>query len=220
MTTPEHQIKQGASGAVIEDTFSIDPAQNIVGASAQFVFRSPEGESNTVRSASFETEGAAATSITFSRVMGADANNDAGVYIYEWKLTLSSGDTLIFPESGATDDFPERKTYTFEILEALSPADEPSDEPVPTRLMEWAMGEDYTLSNIEYSSGGAIETADVLWPDGSAGVFTTTDTDDNDPSLIDAYTITHTDSGKTVTQAAVTRDDEGRVVTQPALTIA
>ena len=36
---------------------------------------------------------------------------------------------------------------------------------------------------------------------------------------IDVHTVTHTDSGKTVTQSAVTRDSSGNVIAQPTLTI-
>lgn len=205
---------------MIEDTFPIDPAQNIVGASAQFVFRSPEGETNTVRSATFITESeddSAADEITFSRVIGADSA-DVGVYVYEWKLTLADGSVLMFPTTGATDDYPERKTYAFEILEALSPSDLDSEEPVPTRLMEWFMGEDYTFTAIEYDEDGVVETATVLWPDGSAGVYTTT-TKNSTFLTVDAYTMTHTDSGKTVTQSAFTRDSNGFVTVNPTPTI-
>lgn len=221
MTTAEHKFKQGSSGFVIKDEFSALEPFNIVGATAQFVFRTPEGETNTVRSASFTTDSTdetAAEQITFSRMVGADASLDVGVYIFEWKLTLADGSVLMFPVDGATDDYPERVTYSFEIVAALSAADEASEEPAPTRLLEWAMSEDYIFTSVTYDSDDVVTTAAVLWPDGSVGVFTTT-TKNSTFLTVDAYTITHTDSGKTVTQSAVTRNSDGFVTATPAPTI-
>lgn len=86
-------------------------------------------------------------------------------------------------------------------------------------LKEWVTGEDYELTSITYDANGVVTTATVKWPDGSAGTFTTTD--QNSTWLaVDAFTISHTASGKTVTQAAVTRDSNGLVTTKPALTVA
>jgi hypothetical protein len=58
----------------------------------------------------------------------------------------------------------------------------------------------------------------VTWPDGSGGTYTRT-AKNATWLTVDAYTITHTVSGKTVTQAAVTRDSSGFVTVTPALTI-
>lgn len=60
----------------------------------------------------------------------------------------------------------------------------------------------------------------VTWPDGSAGEFTVTDIDTT-WVVISGFTISHTDSGQTVTQTAITRDGTtGNVTTKPALTVA
>lgn len=59
----------------------------------------------------------------------------------------------------------------------------------------------------------------VQWPDGSAGTFTATSVNAT-WRLVDAFTVSHTDSGLTVTQAAVTRSADGQITTQPALTVA
>jgi hypothetical protein len=88
-----------------------------------------------------------------------------------------------------------------------------------TRLKAWASSQAYQSTAITYDSDGVVTTATVTWPDGSAGTFTTT-TKNTTFLAIDAFTITHTDSGKTVTQAAVTRDAQGAVTTKPALTVA
>lgn len=86
-------------------------------------------------------------------------------------------------------------------------------------LKEWVTGEDYEMTAITYDADGVVTTATVKWPDGSAGTFTTT-TKNSTWLAVDAITISHTASGKTVTQAAVTRDSNGLVTTKPALTVA
>jgi hypothetical protein len=87
-----------------------------------------------------------------------------------------------------------------------------------SRLLEWAMGEAYQLSNQVYDADGLLETATVRWPDNSSGVYTMTEK--NTTWLReDAYTITHASSSKTVTQPARTRDEFGRVVVEPNLTV-
>lgn len=85
-------------------------------------------------------------------------------------------------------------------------------------LKEWTAGEDYEATAVTYDADGVVTTATVKWPDTSVGVFTTTSK--NTTWLgIDAFTITHITSGKTVTQAAVTRDANGSITAKPALTI-
>jgi hypothetical protein len=89
-----------------------------------------------------------------------------------------------------------------------------------TQLIEWTAGEDFELTAVTYDGTytSVISTATVKWPDGSAGTFTTT-TINTTWEAIDAFTITHTDSGKTVTQSAVTRNADGHITTKPALTV-
>lgn len=86
-------------------------------------------------------------------------------------------------------------------------------------LKEWVQGDDYELTAVTYDSDGVPTTATVKWPDGSAGTFTVT-TKNSTWLAVDAYTISHTASGKTVTQAAATRDGNGQVTVKPALTVA
>lgn len=86
-------------------------------------------------------------------------------------------------------------------------------------LKAWAEGEAYELTAINYDGDGVVTTATAKWADGSAGTFTTT-TKNSTWLAVDAYTITHSVSGKTVTQAAVTRDSNGNVTVKPALTVA
>jgi len=91
--------------------------------------------------------------------------------------------------------------------------------PSASDLLAWALAESYSVTSATRDSDGVITTATVSWPDGSAGTFTRT-TKNTTFLTIDAYTMTHILSGKTITQPAVTRDSNGNVTTQPALTIA
>jgi hypothetical protein len=85
-------------------------------------------------------------------------------------------------------------------------------------IRAWAASESYTVTSATRDSDGVITTATVSWPDGSAGTFTRT-TKNATFLTVDAYTVTHTNSGKIATQAAVTRDSSGNVTAQPAITI-
>ena len=89
------------------------------------------------------------------------------------------------------------------------------------RLKEWAESGAYEATAISFDADGVVTTATVKWPDGSAGVFTATATDAT-WLAVNSYTISHTDSGKTVTQSAVTTRDAttGDVTAKPALTVA
>lgn len=85
-------------------------------------------------------------------------------------------------------------------------------------LKAWAEGECYELTAATLDSDDVISSGTVKWPDGSAGVFTRT-TKNTTWLAVDAYTITHTASSQTVTQAAVTRNSNGNITTKPALTV-
>jgi hypothetical protein len=89
------------------------------------------------------------------------------------------------------------------------------------QLIAWAEAEAYQLASITYDGTytSVIASGNVLWPDGSVGVFTT-DTINTTWLAIDAYHITHTTSGKTVTQTAVTRNADGNVTAKPNLSVA
>jgi len=99
-------------------------------------------------------------------------------------------------------------------------ADALADGPLAAdqRLREWTEAESYEVTSINRDADGVVTTATVSWPDGSSGTFTTT-TKNDDFLAVDAYTISHTESGKTVTQAAVTRDGDGNVLSKPSLTV-
>jgi hypothetical protein len=87
------------------------------------------------------------------------------------------------------------------------------------RLKEWVSAEAFEIVAATYGVDGVLDSAIVKWPDGSAGVLTVTATNLSFMT-VDAFTATHTLSGKTVTQPTVTRDAGGRVTVKPALTVA
>lgn len=84
------------------------------------------------------------------------------------------------------------------------------------QLKDWTSAESYETTAVTWV-GGIVSTATVKWPDGSGGTFTKTA---SDAYGVTAYTISHTLSGKTVTQSAITRDGNGNVTVKPALTVA
>lgn len=93
--------------------------------------------------------------------------------------------------------------------------------PFPARLREAVMSGAYTLTSnpIPRDSDGMVLSSNVLWPDGTTGVFTTTS---KDPVHLTAasYTITYNATPIiTITQPAIERDDEGNVIRVPNLII-
>ena len=89
------------------------------------------------------------------------------------------------------------------------------------QLKAWTESGAYEITAVTYHGTytNVVSSGTVKWPDASAGVFTVT-TINASWEAIDAYTITHTVSGLTVTQAAVTRNSDGNVTVKPALTVA
>jgi hypothetical protein len=114
------------------------------------------------------------------------------------------------------------RTIAYADLEAQLGGAASSDNPTNAELIK-SVGNNpesgaLQLLNKSYDSNGILESAAVLWPDGSTGVFTTT-LKNLTWMDYDAFTVTHADSGKTVTQAAMIRNSLGDVTVKPALTI-
>lgn len=87
-------------------------------------------------------------------------------------------------------------------------------------LLAWAYASAFRLVSAVRDQNGAIVTANIIWPDGVAGVFTTDVTSVEFPGAIDAWHATYASTPpKSVVQAAVTRDTNGAVTAQPAITI-
>lgn len=87
-------------------------------------------------------------------------------------------------------------------------------------LLEWTTGEAYDMIAVTYDPTytSTIASATVVWPDSSAGTFTA-DTINAAYEAIDAYHITHSLSGTTISQAAVTRNANGDIASKPALVV-
>jgi hypothetical protein len=88
-------------------------------------------------------------------------------------------------------------------------------------LLAWAYGNLFQAVTVVRDANSAIVTANIVWPDGTPGVFTTDVASIAFPGAIDAWHATYVNGGvtKTVTQTAVTRDANGAVMAQPAITI-
>ena len=91
---------------------------------------------------------------------------------------------------------------------------------VDVSLRLWTAAQAYQVTQVitREPATGAVQNANVQWPDGSAGVYTASQYNALAGNY-DSYTVTHAQSGKTVTQPAVTRDSVGDITQQPALTI-
>lgn len=83
-------------------------------------------------------------------------------------------------------------------------------------IIGWAASQSYASTSITRNDDGVVTAATVVWPDGSAGALSTT-LNATIPA-IDAYEITHVDSGVKAIQPTLTRNAQGAVTAQPALT--
>lgn len=88
-------------------------------------------------------------------------------------------------------------------------------------LREWALVQAFQVASATRDANEAIVTANIVWPDGTPGVFTTDIASTAFPGAVDAWHATYLlgGVGNTITQPAVTRDAGGAVTVQPALTI-
>ncbi len=76
--------------------------------------------------------------------------------------------------------------------------------------------ESMLYGTLQRNQSNAITSGPVIWPDGTAGMYTATiDASYNVPS---SYTVTY-GSTVTVTQPMVTRNSDGYITVRPALTI-
>lgn len=87
-------------------------------------------------------------------------------------------------------------------------------------LKEWTTAEAYQMTSITYDATytRVVSEADIVWPDGSNGTFTTISIN-GAYEVIDAYQVSHDLSGKTVSQPFVTRNGNGDVTTRPELVV-
>lgn len=86
-------------------------------------------------------------------------------------------------------------------------------------IIGWAAARAFTLNTATYNVNGVLTSATVTWPDGSTGSYLT-NTIDSIFNVPNSWTITHANSGLTVSQPLITRNSNGNITNQPALTIA
>lgn len=89
-------------------------------------------------------------------------------------------------------------------------------------ILAWAYATAFQLVAATRDANEAIVTANIVWPDGASGIFTTDVASTAFPGAIDAWHATHILNSvtKTITQTAVTRDAAGAVIAQPSITVA
>lgn len=94
------------------------------------------------------------------------------------------------------------------------------DPGIQYNLETWANAQTFQLVSATRDANSAIISANITWPDGVAGVFTTDTASVDFPGAIDAWHATYAGSpAKLITQPLVTRDANGAVTAQPAIII-
>lgn len=86
-----------------------------------------------------------------------------------------------------------------------------------TDILAWSYGSLFQLNQSERDVNGAIVTAQITWPDGVEGVFTTDVASTLFPGAIDSWTATY--MYKVIHQPSVTRDINGAVISQPNIEV-
>jgi hypothetical protein len=143
---------------------------------------------------------------------------------YDLVVTSASGVVSSLPSRVRLFDVADSGLATSAALAASSGAalvGQGSGTVADALLLSWAYAQSFQLVSATRNSDSAITTATIVWPDGTAGVFTADTLSTEFPGAIDAWHATYAGTtAKTVTQTAVTRDSNGAVTAQPAITIA
>lgn len=110
--------------------------------------------------------------------------------------------------------------YIFAVRSLAEQINNINSESATTSLLSWAYGSLFQVNTATRDSNSAIITANITWPDGVSGVFTTDVASIAFPGAIDSWYATYLGpSLKIVTQPTVTRDVSGAVIIQPAIVI-
>jgi hypothetical protein len=89
---------------------------------------------------------------------------------------------------------------------------------VPVQLTAWFEGELWAAPVITRDdTSGAPLTASIVWPDGTAGTFTSLVLSTAFPGAVDSFSVTY--GSLTITQPTITRDANGAPITRPTPTI-
>lgn len=148
---------------------------------------------------------------------------DIGMITITAETTLDSINDLLMVEQTVAPRDPLLAEIEAAAASALASAEDAAASAaavVNYNLSTWAYGNIFRLVSATRDANSAIVTANIVWPDGVAGVFTTDSASTAFPGAVDAWHATYLGSpAKTITQAAVTRDANGAVTAQPAITI-
>ena len=133
-------------------------------------------------------------------------------------------DLIILGDAAASNPLvQEVRQYAFSAEESAQAAvlsAEQATQGNPYNLFTWALTQAFQVITATRDANGAIVSADISWPDGVLGVFTTDVASVTFPGAIDAWHATYLATvAKLITQPAVTRDSNGAVIAQPAITI-
>jgi hypothetical protein len=93
-----------------------------------------------------------------------------------------------------------------------------AQDSVDSIITDMILSERYRFIQPVWNAQGVLVSASVKWVDGSEGDFTSTQVN-AEFLAVDAYTVTHDDSGLTLTQPAITRDALGQPTSIPTATI-
>jgi hypothetical protein len=127
--------------------------------------------------------------------------------------------TNLVPNGGVAQ-VPEIEVSTPLLGGPGGPLNQQSQGILNAMLMAWALTQSVQLVSASRDSNEAIVTANIVWPDGSPGVFTTDIASTEFLGAIDAWHATYINVATLiVTQPQVTRDTNGAVTNQPAIQI-
>lgn len=86
-------------------------------------------------------------------------------------------------------------------------------------IYQWTVAGAFELvSGFTYDADDVLTEANVIWPDGSAGVYTTL-TVDPEHLVPSSFTVSHTNGGLTATQGLLVRNDAGNITTNAGITV-
>jgi hypothetical protein len=155
------------------------------------------------------------TSKTFSTLLARVNEIYKSLYTTFIKSSPVDGDYFLIRDSQSQDSF--KKISAADLVTYVGSGGTGQD--FDAYLTEWAQGKDYEPLVITRDSEGRVTSMTVKWPDESSGVYTATNYNVTH-EVYDGYTITHSDSSKTVSQSAVTRNVEGAIINKPAINVA
>ena len=126
-------------------------------------------------------------------------------YLYDLLLYREGDDVRYRPRSGVF-------MVTPAVSQTGGPTPTPPNGATDQQLLEWAMEGGYQIiGSPTRDPDQTISSATIQWADDSAGVYTRT-AKDATFGLVNGYTLSHANSGKTVVQDAFTRDANGNPV--------